>query len=142
MSRAAQIITEFCRDRSFAYPHSAEEYLAMAYDEVHEQMRQAQRDAYEANRKLRSTIEDRAIEILSGHDVEIKPTDDPTVWRFSLQPVRAYSKMLSAKPSRWDRDLLTAVFKEITRLVSASFERRIMELIEADRKSEKEATAR
>lgn len=112
MSRSAQIIAGYTRGRSFSQDYSAEEYLAMAYDELLDAKRRSDADAAEARRQRDSTVHRLAMDVYAGRELNVTMTADPTVWRLELRPFRFETKMLTAAPSQWDPAILDAVITQ------------------------------
>lgn len=112
MSRAAEIVARFSEGKSFERLHSAADLLAMAYDELQSMYWSAEERAREAQRKLDSTIQARALELVAGYEAEIKPAGIPGQWSFDLKPMRFETTMLCAHPSKWDPNVRDAVIKQ------------------------------
>jgi hypothetical protein len=113
MSRAAQIVADYTTGRSFAYPHSAEEYLAMAYDDMAARMREAQQREREMRERYDSLIEERALEIARYTKVEVLPPipKNPGVWTLRLDPMLYEVHMLSSHPTKWHPAARNAIVK-------------------------------
>lgn len=104
MSRAAEIVAAYVEGKSFACPHTAEEFLAMAYDDMAKRLREANAYADEIKRRYESAVESRALECVSSYrKAEIVPSpNDPTVWKARMHPVEYEFRHLSAHPFKWD----------------------------------------
>lgn len=130
MSRAAEIVSAYVEGKSFAYPHSAEEFLAMAYDDMAKKMREAQAYAEEIKRLYESAVAARAMECISPYkEAELIPPGNlrPEEWTARLSPVQYTFHHMSAHPSKWDvrfkEDVCHRAGEHLARVIFRSFEK-------------------
>lgn len=122
MDRASEIIAEY-RNRYRFDRGTALDVLAWAHDQALERARQAERRAQEAEKKVESTVVQRANEITRYMEVDLQPPSsrDPTVWTFRVQPQMYEARMLCSHPSKWDagmrEDIVAHAGKHLTRLI-------------------------
>jgi hypothetical protein len=130
MSRAADIVAAYVEGKSFAHPHSAEELLVMAHDDMAKRMREAQAYADEIKRRYESAVAQRAMECISPFkEVELVPpsTIRPGQWTAVLRPAMYEFHHMSTHPSQWDvrfkEDVCERAGKHLARLIFSSFEK-------------------
>ena len=114
MSRPLEIVASYTQGKSFAHPHSTLDFLAMAYDELLDRMRQTEREMGKVRAAYQSTIEDRANDMLCGHDLEVlpPPPSRPGVWSVALKPIAFEWHHMSAHPTKWDVEFAEATARK------------------------------
>lgn len=129
MDRAAEIVSAFVEGKSFAYPHSAEEFLAMAYDDMAQKMREAQAYAEKVKGRYESAVAARAMECVSSYkEAALIPPGKvrPEVWTARLEPVQYSFHHMSAHPSEWDarfkEDVCRRAGEHLARVIFRSLE--------------------
>jgi hypothetical protein len=121
-----EIIAAYTHGREFAYPHSAEEYLAMAYNDMAKQLSEARAAQREAEAKVESAVHRLAVEVAQFKDGEVLPhPHDPTVWRLHLEPALWEFRMLSADPANWHPEMIDRVARAVGEALGHKIVRRL-----------------
>ncbi len=109
MSRAAQIVTNYSQGRDFSRHLSAEDLLALAYDEMADLLRKANAEREEMRQRLESTVAARALEVTERAGFDLQPNPRDWTWVLTLRPMLHEVRMMSADPAKWDDTVLMAV---------------------------------
>jgi F0F1-type ATP synthase membrane subunit b/b' len=87
MSRAAEIVANYVQGRHFYHHHTAEEFLAMAYDELRGRLKRAEQEVATSRKQMESTVHDIAVSFTLNSELIVAPElHDPTVWKLAIEP--------------------------------------------------------